>query len=950
MTLKERMAQLLKGEGENYIFPFFWQHGEEESVLREYMQKIQEANIGAVCVESRPHPEFAQDGWWNDMDVILDEAKKRQMKVWILDDKHFPTGYAVGALEKAEKELCHQYLDYNELETWGPRPQMEIRIKEYAKPQPLPPWMPPMPGEPKRKHRDDRLFRVIACPVETKGKIGEPLDLTGLAGEDGRLFWDVPSGYWKIYVIYLTYDARGRNDYINFLDEASCRILIDAVYEPHYEHYKELFGTVIAGFFSDEPPIGNTPGYTRGDLIGNPQMALPWSGAMQGAMEKEFGEGWETELAYLWKDGSDGHRSARIRTAYMNAVSKLVSRCFSGQLGQWCEDHGVEYIGHMLEDCDSSANLGPSMGHFFRGLSGQHMAGIDNIGGQVLPGGQDVNRHEPDLCQDSAGFYHYMLGRMGASMAAIDPKKAGRCMCENFGAYGWRAGVGLEKYLTDHFLARGVNRFVPHAFSPKAFPDPDCPPHFYAHGENPQYRAFGELMGYTNRICHLIDGGLQHAPVAVLYHGESQWGGAYESNILTCRVLTRNQINFLILPAEALEDGGESHTVFLEKEKKLRVNGVDCLALVISGCDYLPKAAAEFAVRAHKAGFPILFTDRLPEGISDADAGTSARLIGELQTCPVTAVERLAEEFADSCYHTVETEQKLPHLTAYRYRNGGEVFLLLNEDVSGKMDQWITLPGLMPGSGVQIYDAWRNRLAPAKVRHAGKKTEVRVVLEPLEMAVLYCEQTEEPECGGRDSDWMVKPEVSDEPEMLYKPEALYEPEILYKPEALYKPETLHKSEVQYDLGGLQEPSEELMLREFMVSRCEAKEYPDFQGEEEADLMYGMAGRHPDFSGFYRYKTVVSLEGYRQAELELQEVFDSAEVIVNGQSAGIRVAKPYRFEITELLRDGKNDIWIEVATTLERKAAAMGIGDGGMGKLTPLSPTGIVGDVILKRFG
>ena len=927
MLLKERMNQLLKGEGENYIFPFFWQHGEEESVLREYMQKIQEANIGAVCVESRPHPEFAQEGWWNDMDVILDEAGKRKMKVWILDDKHFPTGYAVGAMEKADKELCHQYLDYNELETWGPRPQMEIRPEEYAKPQPQPPWLPPMPGEPKRKHGDDRLLRVLACPVGEKGRIGEPLDLTELVREDGRLFWDVPSGFWKIYVIYLTYDARGRNDYINFLDERSCRLLIDAVYEPHYEHYKELFGTVIAGFFSDEPPIGNTPGYTRGDLIGNPQMSLPWSGAMQGAMEREYGKGWEAELAYLWKDGSDGHRTAKIRTAYMNAVSKLVSQCFSGQLGRWCEDHGVEYIGYMLEDCDSSANLGPSMGHFFRGLSGQHMAGIDNIGGQVLPGGQDVNRHEPDLCQDSAGFYHYMLGRMGASMAAIDPKKAGRCMCENFGAYGWRAGVGLEKYLTDHFLARGVNRFVPHAFSPKAFPDPDCPPHFYAHGENPQYRAFGELMGYTNRICHLIDGGLQHAPVAVLYHGESQWGGAYESNILTCRVLTRNQINFLIIPADVLEDGEESHTVFMEKEKILRVNGVECLALVISGCDYLPKAAAEFAVRAHNAGFPVIFTDRLPEGISDTDAGTSMGLIRELQSCPVTAAECLAEEFADSRYRTVQTEQELPDLTAYRYRNGGDVYLLLNEDVSQRVDQWIALPGLEPGQSIQVYDAWRNRLVPAKVRRTGNETAVRIALEPLEMTVLYCgkaDETETGEDGGRQG-------RRTEQNTPYESAALHGSAILYDPEAL------------------REPSEELLLEGLKVVRCEAKDYPDFQGEEEADLAHGMARMHPQFSGFYRYQTVVSLEGRKTAELELEEVFDSAEVIVNGRSAGIRVAKPYRFDITEFLQDGKNDICIEVATTLERKAAAMGITDGGMGKPTPLSPTGIVGNVVLKRF-
>lgn len=50
-------------------------------------------------------------------------------------------------------------------------------------------------------------------------------------------------------------------------------------------------------------------------------------------------------------------------------------------------------------------------------------------------------------------------------------------MCEIFGAYGWGEGVSLMKWLTDHMLVRGINEFVPHAFSP-AFPDEDCPPHF----------------------------------------------------------------------------------------------------------------------------------------------------------------------------------------------------------------------------------------------------------------------------------------------------------------------------------------------------------------------------------------------------------------------------------------------------------------------------------------
>ena len=96
--MNETVQQLLSNKGENYILPFFWQHGETEEVLRDYMRAIHEANIGAVCVESRPHPDFCGEKWWQDMDVILDEARKRGMKVWILVDSHFPICFAIGAL------------------------------------------------------------------------------------------------------------------------------------------------------------------------------------------------------------------------------------------------------------------------------------------------------------------------------------------------------------------------------------------------------------------------------------------------------------------------------------------------------------------------------------------------------------------------------------------------------------------------------------------------------------------------------------------------------------------------------------------------------------------------------------------------------------------------------------------------------------------------------------
>lgn len=446
-----RLQEVLKNEGDNYILPFFWQHGEDETTLREYMHVIRDANIRAVCVESRPHPDFVGEQWWKDMDVILEEAKRLDMKVWILDDSHFPTGFANGAVKNAPKELHHKYMSYRTLEMAGPVQQVEFKVKEYMEPAPLPPWIP-APPKPEDDFADNELVKILACPILEKEELGSPVDLTGkIEGE--RVIFDLPDGYFKIFVVYITRNGKGRNDYINFMDKDSCRLLIDAVYEPHFERYKDLFGNVIAGFFSDEPPIGNVDGYLPVGPIGAAGQDLPWSQTAEAALTEAYGsDGWKELVPYLWSSAADKVQQAKVRNAYMDMVTRLVEECFSKQNGQWCREHGVEYIGHMLEDCDMNMSMGASMGHFFRGLSGQDMAGVDNIGGQVTINGHNVSRHEAPACQDEAGFYQYVIGKLGASHAVIDAKKKGRCMCENFGAYGWQSGPSEEKFMMDHFM------------------------------------------------------------------------------------------------------------------------------------------------------------------------------------------------------------------------------------------------------------------------------------------------------------------------------------------------------------------------------------------------------------------------------------------------------------------------------------------------------------------
>ena len=97
-------------------------------------------------------------------------------------------------------------------------------------------------------------------------------------------------------------------------------------------------------------------------------------------------------------------------------------------------------------------------------------------------------------------FFHYTLGKMCASLAHLTPHMKGRAMCEIFGAYGYGEDSVIMKYLIDFLLVRGVNRFVPHAFSTR-YPDGDCPPHFgstfhpaarrHLWGQRPRHRWYG---------------------------------------------------------------------------------------------------------------------------------------------------------------------------------------------------------------------------------------------------------------------------------------------------------------------------------------------------------------------------------------------------------------------------------------------------------------------------
>lgn len=702
--MEQKLAECLKNQQSGkHILPFFWQHGEEYEILAEEMDAIYGCGIREFCVESRVHEQFGEERWWEDFAFILEEARKRNMRVWLLDDKFFPTGYANNYISE-HTELRINSLRVNYLDYTGPQSEMAFI--------------------PERLEEGESYVSIVAYRRKQNGNClcGEGINLISKK-ENGLLWWDIPDGVWRIYYVIKTNQVCSpkKLNYINMLSAESCKAMLHAVYEPHYEHFAEYFGNTFAGFFSDEPCFGNDDNSYE-SLLGKEGMLLPWCDELPKCIAKKTGCSKETVLCALpalWHEVEE--KTPAIREAYMETITEMYRKNFNCLLGDWCRAHGVMYIGHIIEDENTHQRLGFGAGHFFRAMDGQDMAGIDIVLNQMIPGHTELE-HTARVVGSTVDpkFFNYTLAKLASSHSHIQPLKKNRAMCEVFGAFGWAEGIPMMKYLVDHMLVNGINYFVPHAFSPK-YPDRDCPPHFYARGMNSQYLLFGELMQYTARMAHVLTDGVHRADVAVYYNAEAEWaGGKYMLQQEVCYALTRRQIDFDLIPQDVLV---RAECV----DGRLQIHKEQYKALIIPYSQYLPASVIDAFSRLSKAGVPVIFVDKKPDRTSEMGN------IGErLQTCEIVELSRLAEELSSRGYQSVIPEKRCEHLRFYHIeRNGGHYIQLWNEDIFQAIDTYVTLP--VKGNAV-FYDGWKNQLFLPEQKD---ECTLRIKLEPAK-GILAC--------------------------------------------------------------------------------------------------------------------------------------------------------------------------------------------------------------------
>lgn len=688
---------------ENHLFPFFWQHGEDENVLVEYVEKIYQSGMKAVCVESRPHPDFVGEKWWQDLDIIIRECQKRKMKVWILDDSHFPTGFANGKIKEEHPEYLKQYLSLRRYDIAGPLKHARIDASQ-------------LKGRPWENGQTEIIDILGVYLVERHAglnKKGDPIQMDTLVEisdsfKGDTIYLDVPKGHWSVLVVFSTHEGgeESTKDYLNPLVADATQVLVDEVYEKHFEHVGTSFGKTITAFFSDEPRFGNAKGTNI--KIGNPDIVLPWRPGLEKLLSFP-----KSKLPLLWIPAID-MSEREVRYDYMNVITKEYNKNFVKVLADWCYDHGVNYLGHNIEDNGAHARLGYGAGHYFRGQEAQHYSGIDVIGTQIVPG---MNYHH-DAFQTGGSdgqFYHYALAKLGASAAELYPHKKGRAMCEAFGAYGWNEGLKIMKWIADHLIVRGINNIVPHAFSPKEYPDFDCPPHFYARGNNPQFRYMSNLSDYMNRLMSVFSGGRHQSSIALFYPAEFEWVGESMPIEIPARLLTQSQLDFSIVSTDLLKNAEFS-------DKKFSINQHHFNVLVVPFAEYIPKAVMHELNKMIDNGIRVIFINQFPINRS------------EFRNAPeLVKLEELPSKLNDIA--DIHLDIPFPELVYYHYQKDGiDYWMFFNESVSETVD--VTISFSNEARQPIAYDAYKDTYWVVEKNH--------LVLEPYQTIIWVFGDTKEP--------------------------------------------------------------------------------------------------------------------------------------------------------------------------------------------------------------
>ncbi len=266
--------------------------------------------------------------------------------------------------------------------------------------------------------------------------------------------------------------------YTDNLNAEATQMFVREIYQPYYEKY----GNTLEGFFTDEPQLSRN--------------GIPWSHGLPKAYQEAYGEDLLLRLEELFFDRGD---YLRTRVQFWRLVTILFSENFLKVIYDFCDEHGLKFTGHLVEEETLASQLtcnGACMPHY----EYFHIPGIDWLGRNIF---------------DCLTSY-----QVSSAAQQLGKKQV---LSESFALCGHNVSFDELKGIHEWHMVRGITLLCQHleGYSLRGIRKRDYPPAMYY--QQPWWDDYKHFNDMVSRIGMVLTEGTVECDTLVLHPQTSAW-------------------------------------------------------------------------------------------------------------------------------------------------------------------------------------------------------------------------------------------------------------------------------------------------------------------------------------------------------------------------------------------------------------------------------------------
>ncbi|MBP3572278.1 MAG: hypothetical protein J6M42_09995 [Clostridia bacterium] len=668
--------------------PFWSWNGElrgEELVRQAHVMK--EMGLGGYFMHSRAGliTEYLGDEWFDLINEVADAAEEDGMEAWLYDEDRWPSGSAGGKVTVDPQYRMKSLYVYESAPD-----KVDWNEESFAL------YVAKLDGLNLYTYKELDTASIACCKCAAR-KVKEAIaELTDAAAND--------PGEWKALRFAIVPDEPNSNyngtTYIDTMSRKATDKFIEMTHEEYAKRCGDRLGKSIKGIFTDEPHRGHCFDNRR-EHDGVMSCATAWTDDIFEEFEIRYGFACRPILPELFYR-KNGEIVAPVKLHYIDLANALFLERFAKPLNDWCNDHGIQFTGHVLHE-DSLMNQTVPNGSLMRFYEYMGYPGVD-----VLT--------EHNRC--------YWIVKQLASAARQLGKKW--LLSELYGCTGWQFDFKAHKAVGDWQALFGINLRCQHLswYTMEGESKRDYPASILH--QSPWYKDYSKVEDYFARMGLVLSEGAPACDVLLLNPIESVWCQAYAgwaqwiSNVSPdvapyerryaqlFHYLTDHQIDFDYGEEEMMSRMASVDTV--DGTPILRVGQASYKTVIVSNMLTIRPTTLALLKEFMDIGGKVIFCGDAPAYVNAVKSDEPAKLAEQGIVIPydeealVAAVRENACEFVSVTNGEGETEKAVFAQVRKDFGGDGYAVVVLNTD-RGQPRENLTLAVKAPaGYAVEEWD------------------------------------------------------------------------------------------------------------------------------------------------------------------------------------------------------------------------------------------------------